>query len=157
MVSGFPCLKDVVERVNSLQADAVIGLGDIECPQLFNNFHGILGEMDSVSTFKEMDRNGLLLKGSFSILSEDFSTPYVISHFPPLGSATGIIADNREGNSRVTALLLKNRPKIIFHGHSEIQTVVELQGIKVVSVGSLLYGQYLMLDTESLSFHFMTF
>lgn len=149
MVSSFPCLRGAIERVNELNFDEAIGLGDIECPQLFRDFHGILGEMDSVHTLKEMDREGMLIKNRFSILSADFSSNYVISHFPPLGSNTGNVIGKEEGNSRVTASLLKNKPRILFHGHSEVQKVGEMNGVKVVSVGSLLRGHYVIFETEN--------
>ncbi|BBG27277.1 hypothetical protein IC007_1821 [Sulfuracidifex tepidarius] len=152
MVSGFPCLRGAIEQVNRLNFDETIGLGDIECPQLFRNFHGILGEMDSVHTFKEMDRKGMLIKDRFSVLSIDFSTHYVMSHFPPLGSHTGNIIGKEEGNSKVTASLLKNKPKILFHGHSEAQGIGEIMGTTVVSVGSLLRGHYVIFETDSLAF-----
>lgn len=102
--------------------------------------------MDGVDTLKILERKNAIIRDKFYIISSDFSTPYVISHFPPFGSNTGYVGENQVGNSKLTSLLLSKEPEILFHGHSEIQKISKLYKTEVVSVGSFLLGQYVILD-----------
>ncbi|MCG3109860.1 hypothetical protein L3N51_02156 [Metallosphaera sp. J1] len=140
MVSGLSCREDVIEWLNRLGA-RVIGLGDVECPQRIRNFKGILGEMDSITATKYMERNNLLFTREGD-LSVDFSTPYVIVHEPPFGVGTGLVNGVSIGSLAVRAKILTHRPLLVFHGHSEVQKEVDFEGTRVVSVGLGSLGQF---------------
>ncbi|QKR00006.1 hypothetical protein GWK48_06105 [Metallosphaera tengchongensis] len=129
----------MIERLNSLNKP-ILGLGDVECPQRLKNFRGILGEMDNITAMKYMENHSLLVKERILDLSVDFSTPLVISHLPPLGSSTGMIYGVMVGSKSVRARILAHKPRLLFHGHSEVQSVADFHGSTVVSIGSTLMG-----------------
>ncbi|AWR99377.1 hypothetical protein [Metallosphaera hakonensis] len=135
MISGLPCKEDAIELLNR-SGKKILGLGDVECPQRIKNFKGILGEIDSVTAMKYMERNGLLVNRELD-LSVDFSTPFVIAHEPPFGVGTGYILDISIGSRGLRAKVLSNlfRINTLFHGHSEIQIEVNFHGVKIVSIG----------------------
>lgn len=129
----------MVEFLNSLHIDYIIGLGDVECPQYINNFLGILGEMDNVTVQKYLKKNNLLID-NFLDLSISFSSRKVITHFPPR---------NPRGSQSVLGNILSNGPELLFHGHIEDQLVYEVGKTKVISVGSMEKGYYVIYDGRS--------
>ncbi|PVU74185.1 hypothetical protein DDW13_08475 [Acidianus hospitalis] len=139
MITRFPCQEDAVEYINN-NFDGVIGLGDVECPQYLNNFHGILGEMESVYIMKYLKKTERLITKEFLGLSTDFSTEISITHFPPKGFKSGIIINVEIGKKEISAKILSSKTKIVIHGHSENQTIVNSHGFQVISIGAFEKG-----------------
>jgi Icc-related predicted phosphoesterase len=152
LISGMPCEIDLIDKINSLKFDYIIGLGDIECPQYLRNFYGILGEADSVYVLKYLKKNGKLIETEKFNFSVDFSTPNVISHFPPEGCNTARIKNFLIGYYDIYNKIVRYNPKTLFHGHSESQGVCEIGVTKVVSVGLLKNGKYVMYDNGYIYF-----
>ena len=129
----------MIEFLNSLSVDYVVGLGDVECPQYINNFLGILGEMENVTVQKYLRKNKLLID-NFLDLSTSFSSKKVITHFPPR---------KPRGSQLVLGNILSNSPELLFHGHIEEQLVYEVGKTKVVSVGSMEKGYYVIYNGKN--------
>ncbi|WP_246253045.1 metallophosphoesterase family protein [Acidianus brierleyi] len=144
----------MIEYINDQKFDAVIGLGDIECPQFLNNFYGILGEFESVFVMKYLKKTNRLIQTSIYGLSVNFSDKIVITHFPPKGFGTGIIGNFMIGNEETTKKILHNKPKIVLHGHSEYPSISEKNGIKIISIGSLYNGFYTEYYPDNVEFVF---
>lgn len=130
----------MIDFLNHLDVDYIVGLGDVECPQYIKNFKGILGEMEDVTTQKYMRKRGLLIQGTFFDLSTSFSSAYVITHFPPR---------NPRGSQKVLGEILSNSPKLVFHGHLEFQQIYKIQETEVISVGSIEKGYYVLFDGKT--------
>ncbi|ARM77120.1 hypothetical protein B6F84_07925 [Acidianus manzaensis] len=141
IISNFLCQEDAIEFINNF--DTIIGLGDVECPQYLNNYHGILGEMESVYIQKYLKKNNRIIT-NYLDFSTDFSTNIYITHFPPKGFDSGITYRVKIGRSDITSLILENKAKIkiVLHGHSEEQKIVDKLGIKIISIGSFYKGYY---------------
>ncbi|AWR98274.1 hypothetical protein DFR86_06960 [Acidianus sulfidivorans JP7] len=126
----------------------IIGLGDVECPQYLNNYYGILGEMESVYIQKYLKKQNRLIT-RYLDFSTDFSTDFYLTHFPPKGFNSGITYNVNIGRSEVAAMILEHKPKVVLHGHSEEQRIVEKMGIKIISVGSFYLGYYAEYNEET--------
>ncbi|MEM0279046.1 metallophosphoesterase family protein [Metallosphaera sp.] len=146
MVSNLPCKEDVIERINEMRMQ-VVGLGDVECPQHIINFKGILGEMEGITARKYLETNNLIITKLLD-LSSDFSTPFVIVHEPPYGVGTGKILNVNVGSRLTRSRILAYRPKVVFHGHSEVQREVYFNETKVISIGSGFLGQFVIYQGE---------
>ncbi|EZQ03831.1 hypothetical protein CM19_08895 [Candidatus Acidianus copahuensis] len=140
LVTNFPCDMDAIEYINNLKFDAVVGLGDVECPQYISNFMGILGEMESVYIMKYLKTNKRLIEGKYLNLSTDFSTGIHITHFPPEVNTS--ILNVKVKNDEIRSIILKNSPKIVIHGHSDRQCTYNLGKTTVISIGSFKAGYY---------------
>ncbi|BBD72426.1 hypothetical protein HS1genome_0815 [Sulfodiicoccus acidiphilus] len=150
MVSSGWCELSVMRTLSKLEVDLFVGLGDLECPNLLPRFLGILGEKDGVFVKHFLDQGRYLI--SNRELSSDFSTDVWISHLAPRGSSTGLIAGLEVGDSKLTEKALMLRPKLIFHGHSEVQAVNTLGETTVVSPGPLSRGLFALYDSSSREF-----
>ncbi|HII75073.1 TPA: hypothetical protein HA332_12075 [Sulfurisphaera tokodaii] len=137
LVTQVPCREDVIDFLNKLEVDLIVGLGDVECPQYIKKYKGILGEMEDITTQKYLRKNGLLIQEGVLDLFISFSYRKVITHFPPR---------NPRGSQKVLAEILSNLPEIVFHGHLIEQKVYDIGKTKVVSVGSLEKGYYVVYD-----------
>lgn len=135
LITRVPCREDAIEYLNGLRVDYIIGLGDVECPQYLNNYYGILGEMDEVTVMKYLKKSKRLIEDKlFELFSVNFSTDYVLSHFSPRSS------------QKVMGEVLQYKPKVLVHGHSEIQEEYYILDVKVLSVGSFEKGYYLLFE-----------
>ena len=139
MITRFPCQEDAVEYINN-NFDGVIGLGDVECPQYLKDFHGILGEMESVHVMKYLKKSGRLITTEFLGISTDFSTEISITHFPPKGFKSGILMGKEIGRKEISAKILSSKTKIVIHGHSENQNVVNIHNFQIISIGAFEKG-----------------
>ncbi len=139
MITRFPCQEDAVEYINN-NFDGVIGLGDVECPQYLKDFHGILGEMESVYVMKYLKKTNRLITKEFLGISTDFSTEISITHFPPKGFKSGLIMDKEIGRKEISANILSSKTKIVIHGHSENQSSVTYHGFQIISIGAFEKG-----------------
>lgn len=139
MITRFPCQEDAIEYINK-NFDGVIGLGDIECPQYLKDFHGILGEMESVYIMKYLKKTDRLISRKFFDLSTDFSTEISITHFPPKGFKSGLLMNKEIGRKEISAMILSSKTKIVIHGHSENQSSVTSRGFQIISVGAFEKG-----------------
>lgn len=147
IITNFPCKPSLIEFINHFEI--VIGLGDVECPQYINNYYGIIGEMESVYVHKYLKKTNRLIDSKFLDFSTDFSTEFYITHFPPKDFDTGLTYNVRIGRSEIDSVILKNKPKVVLHGHSEEQRVSEKIGIKIISIGSFIHGYYAIYDSYS--------
>ncbi|AAY79870.1 hypothetical protein [Sulfolobus acidocaldarius] len=138
LITRLPCENSLIEKINSLNVDYVVGLGDVECPQFLRDFYGILGEMDNITTMKYLKNTGKLIESSFLTFSTNFSN-ITITHFPPRLEYGSLIVRNQ---------ILTNSPKIVFHGHSEVQKIYNLGLTKIVSIGSGEKGYYVIYDSN---------
>ncbi|BFH73287.1 hypothetical protein SJAV_12310 [Sulfurisphaera javensis] len=128
----------MIEFLNSLDVDAIVGLGDVECPQYIRNYYGILGEMEDITTQKYLRKNGLLVDKILD-LSTSFTSKKVITHFPPRYP---------RGSQLVLGQILSNLPEIVLHGHLEEQKTYYINKTQIVSVGSIEKGYYVIYDGE---------
>lgn len=126
----------MIDFLNSLEVDLIIGLGDIECPQFIHNYKGILGEMENVTVQKYLKKNGLLAENILD-LSISFSSRKVITHFPPR---------RPRGSQVVLGSILSQMPELVFHGHIEEQGIYTIGEAKVISVGSLEKGYFVIYE-----------
>ncbi|BCU68259.1 hypothetical protein HS7_16960 [Sulfolobales archaeon HS-7] len=152
LITKTLCNELMVQKVNRFNVDAVIGVGDVTCPERFKGFKGLHGELDGVHAYKYIMRNRFT---SSLALSSDFTTEYVVSHMPPLGSTTAVVNGVYIGSIEVTELVKRHKPKILFHGHVEDQGKGLINGVLVVSIGSLDRGRAILFDEERLFFEFL--
>ena len=140
LITSTPCREGVIEFLNSLNVDFVVGLGDIECPQYISNYYGILGEMDTVTAQKYLRKmNKLIVSPFLNVFSTDFSSKIVITHFPP---------DSPTGSRFVKAKILAESPEIVIHGHTRVQKEYSIGRTRVISVGSMELGYYVIFNTQ---------
>lgn len=138
LITRAPCREDVIEFLNGLDVDLILGLGDVECPQYIKNFRGILGEMEDVTTQKYLKKNNLIITDLFN-LSTSFSSRKVITHFPPR---------NPRGSQKILGQILSNLPELVFHGHLDEQREYYIGKTRIISVGSLEKGYYVIYNGE---------
>ncbi|WP_231112411.1 hypothetical protein [Stygiolobus azoricus] len=140
LITLTPCKGDVIEFLNLLSVDYIIGLGDVECPQYISNYYGILGEMDNVTTQKYLRQKNKLITKTFGNLSIDFSTKIVITHFQPRTSY---------GSQVILGKILSESPELLIHGHLRSQKEYNVVKTRVYSAGSLEEGYYLIFDSSN--------
>ncbi|MCI2414647.1 MAG: hypothetical protein MPF33_05270 [Candidatus Aramenus sp.] len=151
LVSGFPCLVDAVDYFNSQGYDAIIGLGDVECPQYLENFYGILGEMESVFVMKYLKSTSRLIDSDAFERSFNLGLKVFMTHFPPKGYGTGTIGGFTVGKD---VPIPRGGKVLVLHGHSDYPSVVKKDETTVVSVGSVLKGFYVELSPDTLELSF---
>ena len=139
LITLTPCREDVIEFLNSLNVDYIIGLGDVECPQYLSNFYGILGEMDNVTVQKYLKHKGKLILSTFHGLSVDFSAKIVITHFQPRTPF---------GSQFITGKILSETPEVLIHGHLREQKEYSLGKTRIYSVGSSELGYFAIFDSS---------
>ena len=140
LITLTPCKGDVIEFLNSLSVDYIVGLGDVECPQYISNYYGILGEMDNITTQKHLRQRNKLITTTFGNLSVDFSTKIVITHFQPRTSY---------GSQLILGKILSESPELLIHGHLRSQKEYSVGKTRVYSAGSLEDGYYLIFDSSN--------
>ncbi|AOL16100.1 hypothetical protein BFU36_04490 [Sulfolobus sp. A20] len=154
LIAGFPCAIDLINYVNNLDADLIIGLGDVECPQYIKSeFYGILGEMEDVSVLKYLRKNNKYFT-KLSNISSDFSSEVVVTHYPPKGSITGKIFGVTIGSEDIMNKVKKHQPLLLFHAHSSIRGEFELGKTKIVSIGNLINGHYVEYYVNEMRYEF---
>ncbi len=151
LVSSFPCLVDVIDYFNSQNYEAIIGLGDVECPQYLDNFYGILGEMESVFVMKYLKNNSKLINSEMFVRLFNLNGRVILSHFPPKSYGSGSIGGITIGRDLA---IPKGEKVIILHGHSDYPSLVNKEETTVVSVGSVFKGFYVELDPLTFEFSF---
>ncbi len=116
----------------------MISLGDVECPERLDLVYGIPGEADvpSVARYlRALER------------PEDFRV--IVFHFPPYGFPC---FGKKCGDRRVLSFILAEKPELVIHGHSEDQLEYRIGDTRVVSVGSLERGFYVIYDPRRNSY-----
>ena len=92
--------------------------------------------MEDITVQKYLRKNNLLID-NFLDLSTSFSSRKVITHFPPR---------NPKGSQLVLGNVLSYSPEFLFHGHIEEQLSYNVGKTKVISVGSMEKGYYVIYD-----------
>lgn len=130
LVSRVSCDLEYIDRLNSMEVDYIIGLGDIECPLFINNYYGIIGEMENFHVARELKKAGKLIYNKFLDFStsDAINTIYYISHY-----------------LSKTSMARKYKYKIAFYGHYEYSKILNE---KEWIIGSFLRGSYVLVDVD---------
>lgn len=112
-------------------------MGDVECPERLNLVYGIPGEADvpSVQRFLRPLRRPEIKAHLF--------------HFPPFGLPRFGV---KSGYQEVLAFILSEKPDLVFHGHTEQQLEYRIADTRVISVGALDRGYYVVYDDKRNSY-----
>ena len=116
----------------------MISLGDVECPERLNLVYGIPGEADVPSVARYL-----------RVFEKPSDVKVFLFHFPPFGFTC---FGKKCGDQSVVAFILSEKPDLVIHGHSEDQKEYRLGDTRVVSVGSLEKGYYVIYDPKRNSY-----